>query len=72
MLKKNDQKIKINNRKIKNIKIIGKQNLDNFSAKKIAACYGSLDDSHKDQFRFMVNKDAATFQSALDFAIRNV
>ena len=50
----------------------GIQNLDNFSAKKIAACYGSLDDSHKDQFRFMVNKDAATFQSALDFAIRNV
>ena len=31
MLKKNDQTIKINNRKIKNIKIIGKQNLDNFS-----------------------------------------
>ena len=50
----------------------GIQNLDNFSAKKIAACYGSLDDAHKDQFRFMVNKDAATFQSALDFAIRNV
>ena len=48
------------------------QNLDNFSAKKIAACYGSLDDGHKDQFRFMVNKDAGTFQSALDFAIRNV
>lgn len=48
------------------------QNLDNFSAKKIAACYGSLDDTHKDQYRFMVNKDAATFQSALDFAIRNV
>lgn len=48
------------------------QNLDNFSAKKIAACYGQLGDAHKDQFRFLLNKDAASFQSALDFAIRNV
>ena len=48
------------------------QNLDNFSAKRIAACYGQLDDAHKQQFQYMLNKDAATYQSALDFAIRNV
>ena len=48
------------------------QNLDNFSAKRIAACYAQLDDTHKQQFQFMVNKDAASYQSALDFAIRNV
>ena len=48
------------------------QNLDNFSAKRIAACYGQLDDPHKQQFQYMLNKDAATYQSALDFAIRNV
>ena len=48
------------------------QNLDNFSAKRIAACYGQLDDTHKQQFQYMLNKDAATYQSALDFAIRNV
>jgi len=48
------------------------QNLDNFSAKRIAACYAQLGDEQQNQFRYMLNKDAATFQSALDFAIRNV
>ena len=48
------------------------QNLDNFSAKRIAACYAQLDDTHKQQFQYMLNKDAATYQSALDFAVRNV
>ena len=48
------------------------QNLDNFSAKRIAACYGQLDDTHKQQVQYMLNKDASTYQSALDFAIRNV
>ena len=48
------------------------QNLDNFSAKRIAAVYGQLDDTHKQQFQYMLNKDAATYQSALDFAIRHV
>ena len=50
-----------------------KQNLDNFSAKRIAACYAGLEkDEHKQQFQYMLNKDAVSFQSALDFAIRNV
>ena len=49
------------------------QNLDNFSAKRIAAAYAGLEsDEHKKQFQYMLNKDASTFQSALDFAIRNV
>lgn len=48
------------------------QNLDNFSAKRIAACYAQLPDEHQTQFRYMLNKDAATYQSALDFAVRNV
>ena len=48
------------------------QNLDNFSAKRIAACYAQLPDEQQTQFRYMLNKDAATYQSALDFAIRNV
>ena len=47
------------------------QNLDNFSAKKIAAAYSQLGDEQQQQYRFMLNKDASTFQSALDFAIRN-
>ena len=50
----------------------GVQNLDNFSAKRIAACYAQLDDAHKQQFQYMLNKDASTYQSALDFAVRNV
>ena len=50
----------------------GVQNLDNFSAKRIAACYAQLDDTHKQQFQYMLNKDASSYQSALDFAIRNV
>ena len=29
------------------------QNLDNFSAKRIAACYAQLDDTHKQQFQYM-------------------
>ena len=49
------------------------QNLDNFSAKRIAAAYAGLEsDEHKKQFQYMLNKDAASFQSALDFAIRHV
>ena len=48
------------------------QNLDNFSAKRIAACYAQLDDTHKQQFQYLLNKNASTYQSALDFAIRNV
>jgi len=48
------------------------QNLDNFSAKRIAACYAQLDDTHKQQFQYMLNKDASSYQSALDFAVRNV
>ena len=48
------------------------QQLDNFSAKRISATYAQLDDTHKQQFQYMLNKDAASFQSALDFAIRNV
>lgn len=48
------------------------QNLDNFSAKRIAAAYAQLDDSNKDAFRYMLNKDASTFQSALEFSVRNV
>ena len=47
------------------------QNLDNFSAKRIAACYAQLDDTHKQQFQYMLNKDASTYQTALDFAVRN-
>ena len=31
----------------------GVQNLDNFSAKRIAACYAQLDDTHKQQFQYM-------------------
>jgi hypothetical protein len=48
------------------------QNLDNFSAKRIAAAYSQLDDGNKEKFRYMLNKDAVTFQSALEFAVRNV
>ena len=47
------------------------QNMDNFSAKRIAATYAQLDEPKQQQFRYMLNKDAATYQSALDFAIRN-
>ena len=50
----------------------GVQNLDNFSAKRIAACYAQLDDTHKQQFQYMLNKDASTYQAALDFAVKNV
>jgi len=49
-----------------------KQNLDNFSAKRIAATYAQLDEPKQQQYRYMLNKDAASFQSALDFAIKNV
>lgn len=48
------------------------QNLDNFSAKRIAAAYAQLDAPKQTQYRYMLNKDAASFQSALDFAIKNV
>jgi hypothetical protein len=48
------------------------QNLDNFSAKKIAAVYSQLDDDNKEKFRYLLNKDAASYQTAIDFAIRNV
>ena len=50
----------------------GVQNLDNFSAKRIAACYAQLDDEHKQQFQYLLNKDASTYQAALNFAVRNV
>ena len=49
-----------------------KQSLDNFSAKRIAAAYAQLEGDNQKQFQYMLNKDASTFQSALDFAIRNV
>ena len=49
------------------------QNLDNFSAKRIAACYAGLEkDEYKQQFQYMLNKDASTYQTALDFAVRHV
>ena len=48
------------------------QNLDNFSAKRIAACYAQLDDTHKQQFQYLLNKDASSYQTALNFAVRNV
>jgi len=48
------------------------QNLDNFSAKRIAACYAQLDDDHKQQFQYLLNKNATSYQAALDFAVRNV
>jgi hypothetical protein len=48
------------------------QNLDNFSAKRIAACYAQLDDEHKQQFQYLLNRDATSYQAALDFAVRNV
>ena len=48
------------------------QSLDNFSAKRISATYAQLEGEHQKQFQFMLNKDASTFQSALDFAIRSV
>lgn len=48
------------------------QNLDNFSAKRIAAAYAQLDDTNKEKYRYMLNKDAVTFQSALEFAVKNV
>ena len=48
------------------------QNLDNFSAKRISATYAQLEGEQQKQFQFMLNKDASTFQSALDFAIRSV
>ena len=48
------------------------QNLDNFSAKRIAAAYAGLEGENQKQYQYMLNKDAGTFQSALDFAIRNV
>ena len=48
------------------------QNLDTFSAKRIAAAYAGLEGDNQKQYQYMLNKDAATFQSALDFAIRNV
>jgi hypothetical protein len=50
----------------------GVQNLDNFSAKRIAACYAQLDDEHKQQFQYLLNKDATSYQAALNFAVRNV
>jgi hypothetical protein len=48
------------------------QNLDNFSAKKIAAVYSQLDDENQTKFRYLLNKDAASYQTALDFAVRNI
>lgn len=48
------------------------QNLDNFSAKKIAAAYASLAPENQDTYRYMLNKNALTYQSALDFAVKNI
>lgn len=48
------------------------QNLDQFSAKKIAAAYAGLEGDNQNAYRYMLNKSAATYQSAIDFAIRNV
>ena len=48
------------------------QNLDNFSAKKIAAAYASLAPENQDTYRYMLNKNASTYQSALDFAVKNI
>ena len=48
------------------------QSLDNFSAKRISATYAQLEGEHQKQFQYMLNNDASTFQSALDFAIRSV
>ena len=48
------------------------QSLDKYSAKRISATYAQLEGEHQKQFHFMLNKDASTFQSALDFAIRSV
>jgi len=48
------------------------QNLDQFSAKKIAAAYAGLEGDNQNAYRYMLNKDASTYQSAVDFAIRNV
>tara|TARA_E500000331_G_scaffold352136_1_gene400111 strand:+ start:607 stop:1293 length:687 start_codon:yes stop_codon:yes gene_type:complete len=48
------------------------QNLDSFSAKRIAAAYAGLEGEQQKQYQYMLNKDASTFQSALDFAIRSV
>ena len=50
----------------------GVQNLDQFSARKIAAAYAGLEGDNQNAFRYMLNKNASTYQSALDFAIRNV
>jgi molecular chaperone GrpE (heat shock protein) len=50
----------------------GVQNLDQFSARKIAAAYAGLEGDNQHAFRYMLNKNASTYQSALDFAIRNV
>ncbi len=36
------------------------------------AAYSQLNDDNKDRFRYMLNKDAATFQQVLDFSVRNV
>ena len=48
------------------------QSLDNFSAKRISATYAQLEGEQQKQFQYLLNKDASTFQSALDFAIRSV
>ena len=48
------------------------QNLDQFSAKKIAAAYAGLEGDNQNAYRYMLNKSASTYQSAIEFAIRNV
>ena len=47
-------------------------NIDQFSARKIAATYAGLEGDNQNAFRYMLNKDAATYASAVDFAVRNV
>lgn len=45
--------------------------VDGFSAKKIVAAFEGLSLENKEKFRYMLNKDGASFMSVLDFAIRN-
>lgn len=43
-----------------------------FDAKRILATYESLSPENRDKFRVMLNMSAASYQKALDFAVRNV
>lgn len=43
-----------------------------FDAKRILATYEGLSPENRDKFRVMLNMSAASYQKALDFAVRNV